>query len=290
MCRFAAYLGRPLLINDVTSRPKISLIRQSSSATETEVTLNGDGFGIGWYNLDVSEIPAVFVSSLPAWNDMNLRNMSHQIQSSCFFAHVRAAEEGVVNQSNCHPFHYKKYMMMHNGGIGGFKKIKLAMLNQLKPNFFDNIKGQTDSELLFALWLSCLEEYDAPSHQHFINAWEKTLSIINKLQDDAGIEEETHINAMIADGQEMIGIRYIRHTAEALTLHYAEGSAFVHNHGVCKMIPKESDHHYHPDNAVLIASEKLTGNTPEWKDVPPQHFIFVDHYKRVLLTPIKNTQ
>jgi glutamine amidotransferase len=288
MCRFAAYLGRPLLVNDVMSRPKVSLIRQSSSATESDVTLNGDGFGIGWYNLDVSEVPAVFVSALPAWNDMNLRNMSHQIQSSCFFAHVRAAEEGVVNQSNCHPFHYQKFLMMHNGGVGGFKKIKLSMLNALKPEFFHNIKGQTDSELLFALWLSSLEELEAPTQAHFISAWERTLTILNSLQKEAGVKEETYLNVIISDGHQLMGLRYVKNAEEGLTLHYAEGSAFIHHHGVCRMMPKENDHLHHPDNAVLIASERLTGDTPEWKDVPNNHYIFVDHHKRVVLTPVKN--
>ena len=284
MCRFAAYIGRPLLVNDVMSRPKISLIRQSSSATETDVKLNGDGFGIGWDNLAVSDIPATFVSALPAWNDMNLRNMSHQIQSSCFFAHVRAAEEGVVNQSNCHPFHYKKFLMMHNGGIGGFKKIKLAMLNQLKPEFFENIKGQTDSEVLFALFLSHLDNLETPSQQNFIEAWRKTLAVLDQLQEAAEVRQETYINAIIADGTQLIGIRYVKHARDALSLHYAEGSAFVHSHGACKMLPK--DQPYHPDNVVLIASEKLTGETPEWQDVPKNHFIFVDHHKKVELTPV----
>ncbi len=50
MCRFAAYLGEPLLINEVISKPKDSLIKQSSAALESDVTINADGFGIGWYN------------------------------------------------------------------------------------------------------------------------------------------------------------------------------------------------------------------------------------------------
>jgi len=285
MCRFAAYLGKPLLVNDVVSKPQDSLIKQSAGAMETEVKLNGDGFGIGWYVPDVSEVPAVFVSALPAWNDYNLKNMSHQIKAPCFFAHVRAAEEGTVAQVNCHPFHYEKYLMMHNGGIGGFKKIKLAIFNKLHPNFFGHIKGQTDSEVLFMLWLTQLYalDQDRISSDSMIQAWDATLRILEKLQDDFGVTDETYINSIISDGTQMVGVRYSRYAPEPLTLHYAAGSAFVYlNHGVCKMLPKQGLQ----NEAVLISSEKLTGETDEWFDVPAQSFITVDHYKRVTLAPI----
>jgi glutamine amidotransferase len=285
MCRFVAYLGRPLLINILVSQAKVSLIRQSSCATETDVKLNGDGFGLGWYNRDVSEIPAVYRSPLPAWNDMNLKNMSHQIQSSAFFAHVRAAEEGVVNQTNCHPFFYEKYLMMHNGGIGGFKKIKLALLNKLKPQFFENIRGQTDSEILFALWLSHLKDLHQTTQESMIEAWEDTLTTLKTLQDEVGSKDPTYINVMITNGEVLLGIRYSRFDNSPLTLHYSEGSAFIHHHGNCQMLPTHPGEQNH---AVIVASEKLTGDTPEWKEVPAQHFIFVDHFKRVHLIPIKN--
>jgi predicted glutamine amidotransferase len=292
MCRFAAYIGRPLLINDVMSRPKVSLIKQSTSATETDVTLNGDGFGIGWYTPEVSENPAVFVSPLPAWNDTNLKNMSHQIKSPCFFAHVRAAGEGSVNQSNCHPFHFEKYLMMHNGGIGGFKTVKLALLNQLTPKFFDNIKGQTDSEILFALWLTELEKISDLNHAHRKNmteAWENTLAILKKIQDEHQIKDATHINVIITNGIEMIGIRYVRNADRPLTLHYTAGAAFCHSQGACRMIPKnDNEESLDQYGAILIASENITGDEADWENIPDQYFIFVDRYKRIHLDPIKN--
>ncbi len=288
MCRFAAYLGKPLLINDVISKPKDSLIKQSAGAMETDVKINGDGFGISWYVPDVSEVPAVFVSALPAWNDYNLKNMSHQIKSPCFFAHVRAAEEGTVSQVNCHPFHYGKYLMMHNGGIGGFKKIKLALFNQLDPEFFSHIKGQTDSEVLFMLWLTHFhrleKNHTGSSLEPMIQAWRETLKTLELLQDAAGVKDETYINSMISDGGQIVGVRYSRYAENGpLTLHYAAGSEFIYlNHGICKMLPKQGLQ----NEAVLISSEKLTGETDEWQDIPSQNLITVDHYKRVNLIPI----
>jgi hypothetical protein len=40
MCRFIAYLGKPILINDVISKPADSLIKQSIHAMESDVQVN----------------------------------------------------------------------------------------------------------------------------------------------------------------------------------------------------------------------------------------------------------
>ena len=127
MCRFIAYIGEPILLDEILFKPKNSLIRQSIHAREASEPLNGDGFGLGWYMVDGHKSPGIFVSTQPAWNDQNLAHISSKIRSGCFFAHVRAASEGGVSKYNCHPFQYKHLLFMHNGGIGGFKKIKRAL-------------------------------------------------------------------------------------------------------------------------------------------------------------------
>ena len=63
MCRLSAIITRPsdvVLISDITTSPSKSIIHQSYASTERKYnenvedayqvnSLNGDGFGIGWY-------------------------------------------------------------------------------------------------------------------------------------------------------------------------------------------------------------------------------------------------
>ena len=49
MCRFLAYLGEPILLEDLVCKPRHSLVRQSLRAVEAKTVTNGDGFGVGWY-------------------------------------------------------------------------------------------------------------------------------------------------------------------------------------------------------------------------------------------------
>ncbi|MGH7456197.1 MAG: class II glutamine amidotransferase, partial [bacterium] len=145
MCRFLAYKGAPITLDNLLFQPKNSLIHQSYKAQERPEPLNGDGFGVGWYVPELDPEPAVFVSTTPAWNNRNLRYNASKVRSGCIFAHVRAASVGSVSEANCHPFHYQKFLFMHNGNIGGFKVIKRHLRNRLSDELYDWIHGQPDS-------------------------------------------------------------------------------------------------------------------------------------------------
>ena len=71
MCRWLAYQGSPILMEQLVFEPKYSLIHQSTQARKSKMTLNGDGFGVGWYGCQ-SE-PGLYREVIPAWNDENLK-------------------------------------------------------------------------------------------------------------------------------------------------------------------------------------------------------------------------
>lgn len=50
MCRWLAYSGNPLLLEDLLFNVKDSLIDQSMASRSAETPTNGDGFGLGWYD------------------------------------------------------------------------------------------------------------------------------------------------------------------------------------------------------------------------------------------------
>ncbi|RKY14619.1 MAG: class II glutamine amidotransferase, partial [Planctomycetota bacterium] len=115
MCRWLAYTGTALLLEEILYHPTHSLIDQSLNSTLGVTTTNGDGFGVGWYG--EGDVPALYKSTLPAWNDRNMRELSGQVRSGLFIAHVRASTGTPVQQTNCHPFRHGKWLWMHNGQI-----------------------------------------------------------------------------------------------------------------------------------------------------------------------------
>src|SRR5690242_10801517 len=76
MCRWLAYSGSPILLEELLYKPKHSLIDQSLHARLGVETTNGDGFGVGWYGDGHDAPPAVFRAVGPAWSDQNLRELA----------------------------------------------------------------------------------------------------------------------------------------------------------------------------------------------------------------------
>ncbi|MBA2653724.1 MAG: class II glutamine amidotransferase [Gammaproteobacteria bacterium] len=285
MCRFIAYAGNPIILDDVLYKPKNSLIRQSIHAREADEPLNGDGFGLGWYVPEIDPYPALFTSIQPAWNDRNLQYLAPKIRSNCFFAHVRAASSGGVSILNCHPFHYHRFLFMHNGDIAEFHKIKRYLRRQLSDEAYDWIKGSTDSEHMFALFIDIFNQNKCHLTAEDIGgAFEETLQRIQLLQKEQHVEGINYINAAITDGRSIVAVRYISEKAsKAPSLHFSEGSYYEYYGGVCHMRPSRAGQ----NGAVLVVSETLNSYKAEWQDIPVNYMLLVRDDLSTKLQPVK---
>lgn len=283
MCRLMAYKGTPIIIDKLLYQPKNSLVNQSIHAREIEEPLNGDGFGVGWYVPDLNFEPITFVSVNPAWSNRNLRNIAPKIKTDCLIAHVRAASVGDVSENNCHPFQYKNMLMAHNGGVEQFNKIKRHMRHPLSDELYNWIKGQTDSEHIFAFVLNELfKDHKSVSPEAVVDAFEKTFIHLKKLMAEYGITEPAYLNMVVTNGLFIVATRYCTDPKEEpLTLYHSEGSRYVVEDGVTRMEAPEDD-----DQAVLVVSEKLTDD-PNWTMIPPNHFVIVEQTLNVRIRPIK---
>lgn len=200
MCRWAAYRGNPLYLEELVSSPAHSLIEQSHCASRAKTATNGDGFGIAWYG-DHSE-PGRYRDILPAWSDCNLRSLARQIRSPLFLAHVRAATNGGTRRDNCHPFVYGPWSFMHNGQIAGFEKIRRKMEAQLSDELFNARTGTTDSELLFLLALQ-MGMADDP-----FGAVGRAIAEVERLSGEASDTTLVRFTAAFSDGHSLFAIRY----------------------------------------------------------------------------------
>lgn len=282
MCRFIAYLGDPIVADDLLFRPKNSLIKQSYEAKELEEPLNGDGFGLGWYNPEIAPDPAVFVSMTPAWSNRNLKSLAPHIKSGCIFAHVRAASMGDTSESNCHPFTFGNWMFMHNGGIEGFSQIKRQVRRGMSDDIYLWLRGQTDSEHFFGLFLDRNKAKDKAGPMDVVATLVETIKYVEDLKKKAGIEEATYLNTCITNGRFMVGTRYCSATdEEAPSLYYSTGSQYICRNGVCELVQSQEK------RAAMIVSEKLTEFPNDWQKVPNNHLVIIFPNMTAQLKPIE---
>ncbi|MBY5557172.1 class II glutamine amidotransferase [Rhizobium leguminosarum] len=200
MCRWAAYRGDPLYLEELVSSPAHSLIEQSHCATRAKTATNGDGFGIAWYG-DRPE-PGRYRDILPAWSDCNLKSLARQIRSPLFLAHVRAATGGGTRRDNCHPFTHGTWSFMHNGQISGFERLRRPMEAMLDDELFNARGGTTDSELMFLLALQ-FGLREAP-----VAAMAEMIGVIEDLAESVIGSILLRFTAAFSDGSTLYAIRY----------------------------------------------------------------------------------
>ena len=151
MCRWLAYSGSPIRLEELLVKRDRSLIDQSLHSRQGATTTNGDGFGVGWYD---GETPRLYRSIHPAWNDRNLRELAAGISSPLFFSHIRAATGTAVQETNTHPFRHGRWLWMHNGVIREFARMRRELVLAVDDSLFTSIEGTTDSETMFYLALT----------------------------------------------------------------------------------------------------------------------------------------
>lgn len=259
MCRWLAYSGTPMLLDNILYKPRHSLIDQSLHSRMGVETTNGDGFGIGWYAADL-DTPAIIRDIGPAWNNLNLREISRHVTSPLFFAHVRASTGTAIQQTNCHPFRHGRWLWMHNGAITDFHRLRRDLSLTVDPALFSCMEGSTDSEVMFFLALTLGLDQDVPG------AVARMAGLVERTGHEHGVEFPVQMTVAVTDGESLWAFRYSsEHTSRSLFY-----SSRV-----------DSLRELHPDlwflqgvseETRLVVSEPL-GDLPDaWHEVPESTF------------------
>ncbi len=261
MCRWLAYTGSSIPLEALLFNASHSLIDQSMSSRAVEAPTNGDGFGVGWYGRRAT--PGLFRSIRPAWNDHNLRDLAAHIEAPLFLAHVRAASRAAVEESNCHPFRFRKWLFMHNGAIDQIDRVRRDLLLAVSPSLFPAIGGTTDSELLFYLALTFGLETDP------IASLERMAGFVEKTASAHGAADALSMTLGLSDGRTMYVVRYAGR-GEAPTLYHSRDMEDLHR----------LDPHLHDRvsrETRIVVSEPVGNKVRAWQEIPPATAITVQH-------------
>jgi predicted glutamine amidotransferase len=258
MCRWLAYSGTPVLLEDLLYKPAHSLIDQSLHSRLGVETTNGDGFGVGWFG--EGDTPAVFKSVEPAWNDRNLRELAGHVRSGLVFAHIRASTGTAVQQTNCHPFRHGRWLWMHNGSITRFQDVKRELMLAVDPSLYPNVDGSTDSETFFFLALTLGLEDDPPV------AVERAVGVIERVGHDNGIDHPIQMTVATSDGHRLWGFRYSSE-GNSRSLFYSTAVDTLR-----EQYPDNPMFQELSDETRIIVSEPLGDLAGAWNEVPESSY------------------
>jgi predicted glutamine amidotransferase len=261
MCRWMAWRGQAVLIEELLIKPKHGLIDQSLHSRLGAETTNGDGFGLGWYG--TGEGPGVYRSISPAWNDQNLRHLACHIESPLFMAHVRATSGSPVQETNCHPYLHGDWLFVNNGLINGFPTVRRELTLAIDPDLFAGIQGSTDSELLFNLALTQGLEEDP------LAALERTIGFVEATARRHGIESAVQASIGVSDGERVWAVRYSSEGKSRTLFASADAQAIKELH------PENPRFELLRDSDRLVVSEPFADLPGVWHEIPESTALIV---------------
>jgi len=198
MCRFVAYLGPVVTLEELLVAPPHSLVHQSW-APERQVSgvVNADGFGVGWYDRRRRPEPAVHRATKPVWADRSFASFSGVVASHAVLAVARGATAPApVEESGTQPFSSGPWLFAHNGSVDGFREgVASRLRRRLSPERESAILGASDSEVLFALALHAMDSGASPEGA--------VASVVATVAEESG----GRVNLALTDGDRVAATR-----------------------------------------------------------------------------------
>ena len=286
MCRMLGYVGPPLPLADLLTRPRHSLLVQSYKPQEmSSGTVNADGFGAALWLDDGRPDPALYRTAAPIWADPNLGWMGERLRARAMLAAVRSATPGIGYElSNVQPFVRGRLAFVHNGYIERFRQgPQRALREGLGAAAYEAIAGTSDSEHLFALVLDALDRELGPPPRDLEQAGPIPADALvralrrglQKLRSICEAQEVTAVaSILITDGATLVAARASHGGPVPATLYAAAFQPTEQAEGASA--------ERRPDLAFCVASEPLdpqagpdAAAAARWAPIPPQGILIL---------------
>ncbi len=234
----------------------------AENALRFQSHLHPHGWGIGWYE---GALPEVRLGTLPAHVDEAFVDAARAVRGRVVLAHVRDASIGPVAPENTHPFRHGRWLFAHNGTVARFKRsprVRAALLAEIDRDLRAAIRGDTDSERCFLVFLSRLRArspLDGAALADVLRALAETTETVLRLADAAGAPKPSSLNFLVSDGRVLAACRRGR------TLHLAIDAG--------------------PRHAFVVASERI--GRAAWEEVPEGGFAGTEDGLRAVRGPLR---
>lgn len=239
---------------------------------------HSDGWGVAYY---IAKSPHVVKSIATAIDDQLFSRVSGLVSSQTVVAHLRRATLGDKTILNTHPFQFGKWIFAHNGNIKDFDKCRPALLTKIAPELRRFIFGDTDSELIFYLFLTELAkriplDQDEADIEQVSESIQDCIKVITDIageshDEDGGPKNGTYLTFILTNGVTMVAHQGGRH------LYYSTYKTQCPDRNHCTSYSPECENPTKTGkiNHLLFSSEPLSGENI-WLKMPAGKIIGTD--------------
>ena len=133
------------------------------------------------------------------------------IKADVLVGHIRNATVGALKTENTHPFRYRQWLFAQTGTVEKIDVLRGRLRDSLPQFLARDVRGDTDAELVFYLFLSFLHDggvldrsvVDAGEAR---SALRSSIALLDRLSAEEG-ESPAPLNIVLACGEYVIGAR-----------------------------------------------------------------------------------
>ncbi len=257
----------------------------ADNALGTQSEQHPDGWGVAHY---IDGAPHVTRAPSTALNDVIFHRLSGVVSSETVLAHVRRATQGAKTVLNCHPFQYGKWTLAHNGDVPNFAAKREALIEAVAPRLRRFILGDTDSEVVFAIFLSKLNSYGPLRNRHGVEevmeALRQTVATVRTICDDEPGETDENgepkpslLTLIVTDGPTLVA------TQGGKELFFSTYKTRCADRDDCPHLAPECEAPTQSGfiNHLIFSSEVIDGDNV-WNPLKPGEMVGVDWRMRLV--------
>ncbi len=199
MARLFALLGNR---SDLTAR----VLATESDALRVRST-TPVGWGLGFY-----QGGEVLMRRRPIdeREEVDVAKLAADVRADVVIGHVRNATVGTLRTENTHPFRYRQWLYAQTGTVSSFEQVRERMLASVPEFLRAGIRGETDAEILFHVFLSFLHDAgrlnDITVDEGLVrDALRSSLAVVDGMSAEVG-GGPAEVNLMVSNGESVVAL------------------------------------------------------------------------------------
>jgi glutamine amidotransferase len=159
--------------------------------------------------------------------ELDLTQLAADVRADVLIGHVRKATVGVLRTENTHPFRYRQWLFAQTGTVSEFPQIREKLVASVPEFLRGGIRGDTDAEVVFHIFLTCLHDAGllsdgAVEARRVREAVRSSLALVDTQTAEVGAPP-SRLNVLVSNGDCLIAV----HRSETMSLRVFGGASDV---------------------------------------------------------------
>jgi glutamine amidotransferase len=222
---------------------------------------------------------------------IDVAKVAADVRADVLIGHVRNATVGALRTENTHPFRYRQWLFAQTGTLPQFDAIRERLVASVPEFLRSSIRGETDAEILFYVFLSFLHDAGRlnetiPETAHVREALSSCVAVVDGMAAEVGGGPCT-VNLTVSNGEVIFALHRGGTSAQmGYRVFSGKGDAEIligDDLALRRRTPELSQMHF-----ILLASDfdedwSLAASTPaassRWKVVPDRAIVTLERGK-----------